>query len=119
MDNRFIHTIHLAGVLSADAQGVVPMASHVGATLLEVAACAGNANDATLAIGLGGDNADPDAIMTAKAIGQGCVQLHGGVGVTMEYQIGHVFKRLTMIEKAFGDTDFHLDLLAAAGGLAA
>lgn len=56
---------------------------------------------------------------SAKAIGQGCVQLHGGVGVTMEYQIGHVFKRLTMIEKAFGDTDFHLDLLAAAGGIAA
>lgn len=56
---------------------------------------------------------------SAKAIGQGCVQLHGGVGVTMEYQIGHFFKRLSMIEKAFGDTDFHLDLLADAGGLAA
>ena len=56
---------------------------------------------------------------SAKTIGQGCVQLHGGVGVTMEYQIGHFFKRLSMIEKAFGDTDFHLDRLAEAGGLAA
>lgn len=56
---------------------------------------------------------------SARTIGQGCVQLHGGVGVTMEYQIGHIFKRLTMIEKAFGDTDWHLDRLAEAGGLAA
>jgi pimeloyl-CoA dehydrogenase small subunit len=54
---------------------------------------------------------------SAKAIGQACVQLHGGVGMTMEYQIGHYFKRLTMIEKAFGDTDWHLDQLSKAGGL--
>ena len=55
---------------------------------------------------------------SAKAIGQACIQLHGGVGMTMEYQIGHIFKRLTMIEKSFGDTDFHLDRLVQAGGLA-
>lgn len=56
---------------------------------------------------------------SARLIGQAAVQLHGGVGMTMEYQIGHYFKRLTMIEKAFGDTDFHMDRLADAGGLAA
>ena len=70
MDNRFIHTIHLPGTLSADAHGVVPMASHVGATLLEVAVCASNASAGALALGLGGANPDADAIMTAKAIGQ-------------------------------------------------
>jgi pimeloyl-CoA dehydrogenase small subunit len=51
---------------------------------------------------------------SAHFIGQACVQLHGGVGMTMEYQIGHYFKRLTMIEKAFGDTDHHRDLLSDA-----
>lgn len=54
---------------------------------------------------------------SARAIGQASVQLHGGVGMTMEYQIGHYFKRLTMIEKAFGDIDWHLDHLAKVGGL--
>lgn len=56
---------------------------------------------------------------SAKLMGQSAVQLHGGVGMTIEYAIGHYFKRLTMIEKAFGDTDFHLDRLSAAGGLLA
>lgn len=55
----------------------------------------------------------------ARFIGQQAVQLHGGIGVTMEAAIGHYFKRLTMIEKAFGDTDHHMERLAEAGGLAA
>ena len=45
---------------------------------------------------------------SAKFVGQQAVQLHGGVGMTMEYKIGHYFKRLTMIENTFGDTDYHL-----------
>ncbi len=55
---------------------------------------------------------------SARFIAQVCVQLHGGVGMTMEFAVGHYMKRLTMIEKAFGDVDYHLDRLAAAGGLA-
>lgn len=55
----------------------------------------------------------------ARFIGQQAVQLHGGIGVTMEFAVGHYFKRLTMIEKAFGDTDHHMERLAEAGGLAA
>ena len=50
---------------------------------------------------------------SSRLIGQAAVQLHGGIGMTMEYPIGHYFKRLTMIEKAFGDSSFHLDQLAA------
>lgn len=49
---------------------------------------------------------------SAKFITQQAVQLHGGVGVTMEYAIGHYFKRLTMIDSLFGDADHHLGLLA-------
>jgi len=54
---------------------------------------------------------------SAKYIGQQSIQLHGGVGMTMEYKIGHYFKRLTMIESTLGDSDFHLRRLAAQGGL--
>ncbi|KAA0071594.1 pimeloyl-CoA dehydrogenase small subunit [Tardiphaga sp. P9-11] len=54
---------------------------------------------------------------SARFVGQGGVQLHGGVGVTMEYRIGHYFKRLTMIEQQFGDADFHLRRVAQAGGI--
>jgi pimeloyl-CoA dehydrogenase small subunit len=52
---------------------------------------------------------------SAKFIGQQATQLHGGIGMTMEYKGGHYFKRLTMIEQAFGDADHHLRALAAAG----
>ncbi len=38
--------------------------------------------------------------------------------MTMEYKAGHYFKRLTMIDLAFGDADHHLRELARAGGLA-
>ena len=54
---------------------------------------------------------------SARAVGQTAVQLHGGVGMTMEYAIGHYFKRLTMIELEFGGLDFHLDRLSVLGGL--
>ncbi len=40
--------------------------------------------------------------------GQG-IQLHGGIGVTDEYQIGHYYKRLLVLEKLYGDSDWHLD----------
>ena len=53
----------------------------------------------------------------AKHIGQEAIQLHGGIGMTMEYKAGHYFKRLTMIDLAFGDADHHLRELAKAGGL--
>jgi alkylation response protein AidB-like acyl-CoA dehydrogenase len=44
----------------------------------------------------------------AKFIGQNAIQLHGGMGMTDEMAIGHYFKRATMIESAFGNTDHHL-----------
>ena len=39
--------------------------------------------------------------------------MHGGIGMTEEYTVGHYFKRLTMIDMMFGDADHHL---ALAGG---
>ena len=43
-----------------------------------------------------------------RFIGQQCIQLHGGIGVTDEYIASHYFKRLTMLEMSFGDTLHHL-----------
>src|SRR6202008_4799538 len=40
---------------------------------------------------------------SARFVGQQAIQLHGGIGMTMEYKAGHYFKRLTMIDMAFGD----------------
>jgi len=54
---------------------------------------------------------------SARFVGQQAVQLHGGIGITMEYAAGHYFKRLTMIDTLFGDADHHLGKLAEAGGL--
>lgn len=50
-------------------------------------------------------------------IGQQSIQLHGGIGMTMEAKIGHHFKRLTMIETMFGDSDYHLRRVSDNGTL--
>jgi alkylation response protein AidB-like acyl-CoA dehydrogenase len=55
---------------------------------------------------------------SGRMIGQQAVQLHGAIGITAEYKVGHAFKRLTAIDALFGDADHHLDMLAEAGGLA-
>ncbi|MDA9481474.1 acyl-CoA dehydrogenase [Bradyrhizobium sp. CCBAU 11445] len=56
---------------------------------------------------------------SAKTIGRQSIQLHGGVGMTMEHSIGHYFKHVTMIDMLFGDADHHLRRLALLGGLPA
>lgn len=43
-----------------------------------------------------------------KLISQEAVQIHGGMGMTDELNVGHFFKRLTMINSQFGDLDWHL-----------
>lgn len=48
-----------------------------------------------------------------RFVGQQCIQLHGGIGVTDEYIASHYFKRLTMLEMAFGDTLHHLGEVSA------
>jgi alkylation response protein AidB-like acyl-CoA dehydrogenase len=54
-----------------------------------------------------------------RLAGENAIQLHGGVGMTMEYAVGHYFKRVTMIDLTFGDADHHQRALAAKGGLLA
>jgi pimeloyl-CoA dehydrogenase small subunit len=56
---------------------------------------------------------------SGRIVGQGAIQLHGGIGMTMEHKVGHYFKRVTMIDTLFGDADHHLAALARMGGLIA
>ena len=50
--------------------------------------------------------------LSCREVGQGGVQLHGGIGITEEYAIGHYFKRLSMIERQFGDFEHHMTILS-------
>jgi alkylation response protein AidB-like acyl-CoA dehydrogenase len=55
--------------------------------------------------------------LAARHVGQEAVQLHGGIGMTMEYPVGHYLKRTTVIAKTFADVDLLTELVGAAGGL--
>lgn len=80
---------------------------------------------ATMAASLEDAEARANAVAAAKVqigkslkfVGQQAIQLHGGIGMTMEAKIGHYFKRLTMIEATFGDTDYHLRRVSEQGGV--
>jgi pimeloyl-CoA dehydrogenase small subunit len=45
---------------------------------------------------------------SGRFVGQSAVQIHGGMGMTDELNVGHYFKRLTMIDALYGNTDHHL-----------
>jgi alkylation response protein AidB-like acyl-CoA dehydrogenase len=47
-----------------------------------------------------------------RFIGQQAVQIHGGMGMTDELNVGHYFKRLTMIDALYGNVDYHLKRFA-------
>lgn len=49
-------------------------------------------------------------------IGNECVQMHGGIGVTDEADIGFFFKRARVAEMTFGDAAFHRDRTARLEG---
>ena len=71
-------------------------------------ASADNTSDAKRAV-----NAIKYQIGTAgKLVGQEAVQLHGGMGMSWEFDVGHYFKRLTVIGQMLGNADWHLDKLA-------
>ena len=53
-----------------------------------------------------------------RFVGQQAVQLHGGIGVTDEIAVSHLFRRLTALEMALGDTAHHLEQFVAASAQA-
>ncbi|MFS2055864.1 acyl-CoA dehydrogenase family protein, partial [Variovorax sp. CT11-76] len=41
------------------------------------------------------------------------IQLHGGIGMTEEYAVGHCLRRLALLDQLFGDVDAQSARLAA------
>jgi alkylation response protein AidB-like acyl-CoA dehydrogenase len=54
-------------------------------------------------------------LATALAVQEG-VQMHGGIGMTDEYDIGFYMKRHRVLAEMFGDANYHADRLARASG---
>ena len=48
----------------------------------------------------------------ARFVSQNAIQLHGGIGMTEEYAVGHYFRRVMVIEHMLGDTAHHLSRIA-------
>ena len=71
-----------------------------------------------------GDAGAEQAVSVAKAMTslattlsvQEGVQMHGGIGMTDEYDIGFYMKRGRVLAEMFGDANFHADQLARAAG---
>jgi alkylation response protein AidB-like acyl-CoA dehydrogenase len=49
----------------------------------------------------------------ARHISQESVQLHGGMGMSEELKVSHTFRRLTALQRRFGDVDHHLARFAS------
>ena len=45
----------------------------------------------------------------AQQVAEEGIQLHGGIGLTMEYALGHLAKRLVLVDHRFGDSMHHLE----------
>jgi alkylation response protein AidB-like acyl-CoA dehydrogenase len=73
---------------------------------------------ASMVIAAGGDvvsAAERAWLQTSRAarhVGQEAIQLHGGIGMTAEYTVGHYTSRLTVLDHLLGDGDHALDRLA-------
>jgi alkylation response protein AidB-like acyl-CoA dehydrogenase len=71
------------------------------------------------AMSIADGNLDPVVAARAKLqigrsgrhIGQEAIQLHGGIGMTAEYPVGHYAARLTAIERTFGSSQDQLHVL--------
>jgi alkylation response protein AidB-like acyl-CoA dehydrogenase len=53
---------------------------------------------------------------TATLAVQEAVQMHGGMGMTDEFDMGFFMKRARVLQELFGDSNFHLNQLAQNRG---
>jgi alkylation response protein AidB-like acyl-CoA dehydrogenase len=55
------------------------------------------------------------AANSGRLVGDFSIQLHGGIGMTDEYRIGHYYKKLVTFAQLHGGSDWQLARLAACG----
>lgn len=67
------------------------------------------------ALGDAADLAAAKACISDEAVllGEGCIQLHGGIGVTDELMLGHWHKRILLLSRLLGDPDSELERYTA------
>ncbi len=53
---------------------------------------------------------------TSQLVSNEAIQMHGGIGMTDEQEIGFYLKRARVLAQAFGDETFHADRFAALSG---
>jgi alkylation response protein AidB-like acyl-CoA dehydrogenase len=82
------------------------------AVMAATAALDAAANDAAMLASL----AKVKAADTAFLCGNEGVQMHGGIGMTDEHEIGFFLKRARVAQATFGDAAFHRDRFAALNG---
>ncbi len=47
--------------------------------------------------------------IVAKRVAEESIQMHGGIGMTQEYELAHLARRLIMVDHRLGDATFHLE----------
>jgi len=57
-------------------------------------------------------------VRTARLVAEESIQMHGGIGMTMEYALGHLAKRLSLAGNRFGDADWHVERFIRLSGAA-
>ncbi|HYC25379.1 MAG TPA: acyl-CoA dehydrogenase family protein [Roseiarcus sp.] len=82
------------------------------ATLKALQALEAGADDAPLQIAM----AKAKASQTGRETAAECLQLHGGIGMTDEFDIGLYLKKARVEAELFGDPSFHGDRVAAMLG---
>lgn len=48
-----------------------------------------------------------------RKVGQEAIQIHGGIAMTEELDVSHLFKRITAIDVLFGNGDYHAERFAS------
>jgi alkylation response protein AidB-like acyl-CoA dehydrogenase len=79
--------------------------------LLRAVACLSDADPASRRAGVSA--AKVQICEAAVKVTAEAIQLHGGIGVTEEYIVGHFYKRAVLARGLFGSADFHLERFAA------
>ncbi len=44
-----------------------------------------------------------------RLVAEESIQMHGGIGMTQEYELAHIAKRIVMNDHRLGDTDYHME----------
>ena len=125
MTNRYLKERKQFGVEIGTFQALQHRAAHLYSEMEVARAAVLKAQQLLDAISdQGGDDKGDAAVSVAKAMTgmattlavQEGVQMHGGIGMTDEYDIGFYMKRQRVLAELFGDANFHSDKLARAAG---